>query len=220
MSNATPSVRVLIVDDHPVVRAGIRAMLSSEGDIDVVGEADSAEAALDAVQRLSPSVVLMDLRMPGGGVEATATLQKQAPAVKVVVLTTYGSDAEIVRAIEAGATGYLLKGVDREDMLHALRAAHRGETVMGTDAMAALTRSLRRPKARVLSERERQVLALIATGSSNAEVASAMHIEEATVKTYLLRIYDKLGTRGRTAAVITAVTDGLIDLPGRRPDPS
>ncbi|GGR90359.1 DNA-binding response regulator [Streptomyces aureoverticillatus] len=206
----TEPITVLIVDDHPVVRAGLRGMLMNESDIEVVGEAGSADTAVSMAHALSPGVVLMDLRMPGGGVEATARLAEQKPECRVLVLTTYGSDDQILSAVEAGATGYLLKHADREELLQAIRGAATGETVLAPSVAARLTRRVRSPKRDSLSAREAEVLRLVARGLTNAAIGAALFISEATVKTHMLRIFGKLEVADRTAAVMVAVNRGLI----------
>ncbi|WP_242587340.1 response regulator transcription factor [Streptomyces sp. MST-110588] len=185
-------------------------MLATEDDMEVVGEAGSADETVSLALRLRPMVVLMDLRMPGGGVEATARLADVQPQSKVLVLTTYGSDDLILGAVEAGAAGYLLKHADLPDLLTAVRAAATGETVLAPSVAARLTRHVRAPKKDGLSAREAEVLRLVARGLSNAAVGAALFISEATVKTHMLRIFGKLGVDDRTAAVMTAVRRGLI----------
>ncbi|HET7385779.1 MAG TPA: response regulator transcription factor [Nocardioidaceae bacterium] len=207
------SLRLLVVDDHPVVRTGLVAMLSEQEDFEVVAEAADGEEAVAMVRRHSPDVVLMDLRMPGlDGAEATARLRATGDGPAVLVLTTYDTDADIVRAVEAGATGYLLKDAPSETLADAIRRAARGETVLAPPVVARLAGRMRRPAAPVLTEREVEVLGHVAHGLSNAEVGRAMHIGEATVKTHLLRSFEKLGVTDRTAAVTAAYKAGLIEL--------
>ena len=207
------TLRLLVVDDHPVVRAGLVAMLSEHEDFEVVAEAaDGAEAVTMAARR-SPDVVLMDLRMPGmDGAEATARLRAGGDGPAVLVLTTYDTDADIVRAVEAGATGYLLKDAPRETLADAIRRAARGETVLAPPVVARLASRLRTPVAPALTDREVEVLREVARGMSNAEVGRELHIGEATVKTHLLRAFEKLGVADRTAAVTAAYRAGLIEL--------
>jgi DNA-binding NarL/FixJ family response regulator len=208
-------VTVLIADDHPVVREGLRGMLAAEPGITVVGEAASGDEAVTMARMHRPDVVLMDLRMPGGdGVDATAGILATAPSTRVVVLTTYETDADIVRAVEAGATGYLLKDTPRPDLVSAIRAAARGETVLGPTVAGRLVSHLRRPAAEPLSARETEVLTLVARGQTNAEIGRALYISEATVKTHLLRAFGKLGVSDRTAAVTTAIERGMLPAPG------
>lgn len=207
------TLRLLVVDDHPVVRMGLVAMLSEHPDFEVVGEAaDGAEAVLLAA-RLTPDVVLMDLRMPVmDGAEATAKMLASPPAPAVLVLTTYDTDADIVRAVEAGANGYLLKDAPRETLADAIRRAARGETVLAPPVVARLASRLRAPAVPSLTDREAQVLQCVAKGMSNAEVGRELHIGEATVKTHLLRAFEKLGVTDRTAAVTAAYKSGQIEL--------
>ncbi|MEV4537158.1 response regulator transcription factor [Asanoa sp. NPDC049518] len=204
-------ITVLLVDDHPVVRAGVRGLLSGEPDITVVGEAASGTEAVAAARALRPSVVLMDLRLPGlDGVGATAQVLAALPATRVVVLTTYETDADILRAVEAGAAGYLLKDASRTDLVSAVRSAACGETVLSPSVATRLLHRVRHPRAESLSAREAEVLRLVARGLSNGEIARALHISEATVKTHLLRAFAKLGVNDRTAAVTTAMAAGLL----------
>ena len=208
-------VTVLIADDHPVVREGLRGMLAAEPGITVVGEAGSGDEAVTMARMHRPDVVLMDLRMPGGdGVLATAGILATAPGTRVVVLTTYETDVDIVRAVEAGATGYLLKDTPRSDLVSAIRAAARGETVLGPTVAGRLVSHLRRPAADPLSARETEVLMLVARGQTNAEIGRALYISEATVKTHLLRAFGKLGVSDRTAAVTRAIELGMLPAPG------
>ncbi|WP_433175373.1 response regulator [Actinoallomurus sp. CA-150999] len=207
-------ITVLLVDDHPVVREGLRGMLSAEEDLTVVAEAGGAAEAVAAVRAHEPDVVLMDLRMPGGdGVEATARVLVQRPQTRVVVLTTYDTDADILRAVEAGAAGYLLKDASRHDLAQAVRAAARGETVLAPSVAAKLVSRMRSPVE--LSRREIDVLRLVARGRTNAEIGKELLISEATVKTHLLRTFGKLGVSDRTAAVTAALERGILPPPGR-----
>lgn len=213
-------VAVLIADDHPVVREGLRGMLAAEPAIRVVAEAGTGDEAIAVAIRLRPDVVLMDLRMPGGdGVQATTGILATVPGTRVVVLTTYETDADIVRAVEAGATGYLLKDTPRADLIAAILAAARGETVLGPAVAGRLVSRLRRPAADSLSAREAEILGHVARGQTNAAIGRALHISEATVKTHLLRAFAKLGVSDRTAAVTTAIELGMLPPPGtgRRP---
>ncbi|MFD6098717.1 response regulator [Nocardiopsis flavescens] len=209
-------IRVLLVDDHPVVREGIRGMLSAENDLDIVGDAASGPEALARVAELSPHVVLMDLRMPGGdGVAATVRITAEHPGTHVLVLTTYDNDTDILRAVEAGATGYLLKDTPRAELAEAVRAAARGETVLTGRLAGKLVTGMRNrsaPAGPALSPREVQVLRLAAEGATNAAIGRALHISPTTVKTHLMRVYEKLGVGDRTAAVSRALRQGL--LPG------
>jgi DNA-binding NarL/FixJ family response regulator len=216
-SSARPGrpLAVLIADDHPVVREGLRGMLAAEPAIRVVAEAASGDEAVVMAKRHRPDVVLMDLRMPcGDGVQATAGIIADLPGTRVVVLTTYETDADIVRAVEAGATGYLLKDTPRQDLIAAICAAARGETVLGPTVAGRLVSRLRRPAVEPLSDRETEVLTLVARGQTNAEIGRALFISEATVKTHLLRAFGKLGVSDRTAAVTRAIELGMLPPPG------
>jgi DNA-binding NarL/FixJ family response regulator len=205
-------IKVLLVDDHPVVRVGLRGMLATEDDLEVVAEAGGAAEAVAAVRLHAPDVVLMDLRMPDGdGVEATARVLAQRPATRVVVLTTHETDSDILRAVEAGAAGYLLKDASRQDLAQAIRAAARGETVLAPSVAAKLVSRMRSPVD--LSLREIEVLRLVARGSTNAEIGRELFISEATVKTHLLRTFAKLGVSDRTAAVTAALRRGILPPP-------
>jgi DNA-binding NarL/FixJ family response regulator len=212
---ASGRLTVLIADDHAVVREGLRGMLSAEPGLTVIAEAGSGDEAVTMARQHRPDVVLMDLRMPGGdGVTATAGVLAAVPGTRVVVLTTYETDADIVRAVEAGATGYLLKDTPRADLIAAIRAAARGETVLGPTVAGRLVSHLRRPAVEPLSGRETEVLALVASGQTNAEIGRALFIGEATVKTHLLRAFSKLGVSDRTAAVTKAIELGMLPTPG------
>jgi DNA-binding NarL/FixJ family response regulator len=215
MSTSTDRlVRVLLVDDHPVVRAGVAGMLAVEPDIEIVGEASDGDEGVARARAERPDVVLMDLRMPRmDGVAATAAITADMPDVHVLVLTTYDSDRDIVRAVEAGATGYLLKDSPRGDLADAVRAAARGETVLAPPVAARLVKHLRAPAVEALTRREAEVLALVAEGLTNAEIGRRLFISEATVKTHLLRVFAKLDVDDRTRAVMVAHERGLLPLP-------
>jgi DNA-binding NarL/FixJ family response regulator len=209
-------IRVLVVDDHPVVRSGLAGMLDVEDDLSVVGEAGDGEEALLRVAALAPDVVLMDLRMPRlDGVGATSRIVAEHPASRVLVLTTYDTDADIVRAVAAGATGYLLKDTPRRQLVDAVRAAARGETVLAPPVAARLVSRLRAPAAEELTPREVEVLRAVSRGLSNAEIGRELYIGEATVKTHLLRAFAKLGVDDRTRAVTVAMERGILPPPGR-----
>lgn len=205
-------IRILLADDHPVVREGIRGMLQGYDDIEVVGQAGSGPEAVSLVASLQPDLVLMDLRMPGGdGVAATRAIAAGHPGTRVVVLTTYETDQDILRAIEAGASGYLLKDIAPAELARSVRAAAAGETVLATSAASALLGRLQgRGQAPALSAQEVKVLRLAADGLTNAAIGSELFIGEATVKTYLGRAYEKLGVSDRTSAVRRALELGLI----------
>jgi DNA-binding NarL/FixJ family response regulator len=207
-------VRVVLVDDHPVVRAGIIGMLAAEPDIEVVGEAGNGQEALRVVVAVAPDVVLMDLRMPDmDGVEATRALREREDPPRVVILTTYDTDADILRAVEAGATGYLLKDAPRQELAEAVRAAARGQTVLSPPVAAKLVSRMRGAVTPALTSREIDVLGLVARGLTNGQIGRALLIAEATVKTHLLRAFAKLGVDDRTAAVTTAISQGIIASP-------
>ncbi|MEU4933145.1 response regulator transcription factor [Streptomyces yokosukanensis] len=209
MSERGP-IGVLLVDDHPVVREGLSAMLELDEGIRVVGQAGSGEEAVLLAARLRPGIVLLDLRMGAmDGVTATGHILRESPGTKVVIVTTYEDDADILRAVEAGAAGYLLKGSSREELVHAVKAAARGETVL-TPSLAPKLFRARVVEAPVLSERERDVLQLVRQGLTNADIGRRLFISEATVKTHLLRAFKKLSVSDRTAAVITALERGLL----------
>lgn len=214
----TTPIRVLVVDDHPVVRSGLIGMLSVTDDITVVGEAGDGSEALALVESTRPDVVLMDLRMPRtDGVTATGAIVSGYPATRVLVLTTYDTDTDILHAVEAGATGYLLKDTPHAELLDGIRAAARGETVLAPPVAARLMSRLRTPSASAVqpSPRELQVLAAVARGLSNAEIGRELYIGEATVKTHLQRLFTKLDVDDRTRAVTVAIELGL--LPNPRP---
>lgn len=206
-------IRLLIADDHPVVRGGLQGMLAAEPDFEVVGEAETGAQAVEMTERLGPDVVLMDLRMPEmDGVSAIKRIREIRPATRALVLTTYDSDADILPAIEAGATGYLLKDAPREDLFRAIRAAARGESVLAPAVAARLMGRMRARGEEALSAREIEVLALVARGHNNKAIGRDLHVSEATVKTHLLHIFGKLGVDDRTAAVTVALERGILRL--------
>ena len=206
-------IRLIIADDHPVVRAGLQGMLSGQPDLELVGEASTGEEAVRLTAQLRPDVVLMDLRMPGmDGVTATGQIQTQFPQTHVLVLTTYDTDADILRAVEAGATGYLLKDAPRETLYRAIRATARGESILSPVVATRLLGQMRAPAEEALSVREIEVLSCVARGASNKEIARQLHISEATVKTHLIHIFGKLGVSDRTEAVTTALQRGILRL--------
>ena len=206
-------IRLIIADDHPVVRTGLQGMLAGQPDFEVVGEATTGAEAVEMDAQHQPEVVLMDLQMPEmDGVAATAEIRAQHPETHVLILTTYDTDADILRAVEAGATGYLLKDAPREELFHAVRAAAQGKTVLAPTVATRLLEQMREPAQETLSGREVQVLALVADGASNKEIGKQLHVSEATVKSHLLHIFDKLGVADRTAAVTTALKRGILRL--------
>lgn len=206
-------IRLVLADDHTVVRAGLRAMLEEVDDLQVAGEATTGAEILDLVERLQPHVILMDLRMPEmDGVAATARITRERPGIHVLVLTTYDTDADIVRAIEAGATGYLLKDATRDRLLEAVRAAAAGDSVLAPRIASRLMERMRARDDETLSAREIEVLELVASGHANKEIARALYVSEATVKTHLVHAFGKLGVDDRTQAVTAALQRGIIRL--------
>ncbi len=206
-------IRLLIVDDHPVVRSGLKAMLTSQPDLEVAAEAESGEAALALLAGARPDVILMDLRMPGmDGAAAIRAVRARDPGVRILVLTTYDSDADILRALEAGAAGYLIKDAPPEELFRAVRGAARGELALAPSVAARLARRLVGGAGPALSEREIEVLELAARGAANREIAGRLHISEATVKSHLVHIFTKLGVADRTAAVTLALEQKIIRL--------
>ena len=204
-------IRLLVVDDHPVVRDGLSSMFARDSEFEVVGEAGDGAEAVRLAQQVRPDVILMDLRMPGmDGVTAITELARKGVAARVLVLTTYDTDSHVLPAIEAGATGYLLKDAPRSELLRAVRAAAHGEAVLSPAVAARLMSRVRSPGAGPLSQRELEVLELVASGATNREAAAALFLTEATVKTHLLNIYAKLGVRDRAAAVAEAFNRGLL----------
>ncbi|WP_375389404.1 response regulator [uncultured Amnibacterium sp.] len=205
-------IRVLVADDHPIVRAGVVALLESAEGMEVVAAVADGAAALAESRRLQPDVVLMDLRMPGmDGVAATAAIVAASPATRVVVLTTYETDDAILDAITAGARGYLLKAAPEQEILAGVRSVAAGATVLAPGIAAALARGVQRDRtAPRLSPRELEVLALVAEGESNPGIAARLHLSEATVKTHLLHVFEKLGVNDRTRAVTLAMRLGLL----------
>ncbi|MCV7431058.1 response regulator [Mycolicibacterium bacteremicum] len=202
---------VLLVDDHPMVREGLRGMIDAEDGLTVVGEAASGNEALTTAAALRPDVILMDLRMPDGdGVTATERILAQLPDTRIVVVTTYETDADILRAVEAGAAGYLLKDASRTELAAAVRDAAAGKTVLAPSVAGRLLGLMREPVHAGLTAREAEVLALVSRGHTNAEIGRSLHISEATVKTHLLRVFAKLNVSDRTAAVTTAMSLGLL----------
>ncbi|MFD7864492.1 response regulator [Streptomyces sp. NPDC057682] len=211
MTAAHPPVRILLCDDHAVVRAGLLALLGSEPDIEVAGEAGSGEEAVALAARLAPDVVLMDLQLGDGidGVEATRRIVAASADAHVLVLTTYDTDADITRAIEAGATGYLLKAERPEELFAAIRSAAQGRTTLSPPVASRVMARMRKPLP-TLTDRERDILGQLSQGLGNREIARALFISEATVKTHLGRIYDKLGVDTRAGAVAVAKEQRLL----------
>lgn len=212
-------IRILLVDDHPVVRTGLRGMFETDASFEVVGEAADGAEAVARVAELRPDVVLMDLQMPGmDGVEAITHIRALPDPPPVLVLTVYDSDVQILRAVEAGASGYLLKDSSRDELFRAVRSVLAGGSPLApTVAARLMNRVLQAPNrsAEALSARELDVIRHVAAGASNKEIAYDLRISEATVKTHLIHIFEKLGVTDRTSAVTTAIDRGLIDLPSR-----
>jgi len=203
-------IRVLVADDHPIVRGGLVALLDSADDIEVVGQAATGREAVDLALGLVPDLVLMDLRMPDlTGDEATARILAKRSDIRILVLTTYESDASILTAIEAGASGYLLKAAPEEELLAGIRSVARGEVALAPTIAAMLVNRVKRP-AISLSARETEVLVLVGRGLSNPEIARELFLGEATVKTHLLHAFEKLGVSDRTRAVTKAMELGLL----------
>ncbi|MEV0640929.1 response regulator transcription factor [Streptomyces sp. NPDC050619] len=212
MSTSTPPpIRVLLADDHPVVRDGLAAVLATQPDLTVVGEAATGAEAVRQTASLAPDVVLMDLQMPGmDGTAATAAIRAAHPQVRVLVLTTYDTDADITAAIDAGAVGYLLKDTGRHELCEAVRTAARGGAALSPTVAAKVLAHLRGDRSAGLSGRELEVLSAVARGQSNKQIARALRLSEATVKTHLLHIYTKLDVADRTGAVTAALGRGII----------
>jgi DNA-binding NarL/FixJ family response regulator len=212
------SIKILIADDHPVVREGLISMLSREVDFDVVGEAKDGVEAVNKTKELSPDVVLIDLRMPEmDGVEAIRQIKSVMPDVKFIILTTYSDDEYIFSGIEAGARAYLLKDAPREDLFKAIRAVYRGESLIQPvvaskllDRFSELSR--RTPSGEDLSGRELEILSLMAKGAANKEIGAQLNIAQSTVKTHITNIFQKLGVNDRTEAVTQALRKGIIRL--------
>jgi DNA-binding NarL/FixJ family response regulator len=206
-------IRLLIADDHPVVRDGLSSMFARDPGFEVLGEASDGAEAVKLAQALNPDVILMDLRMPGmDGLTAITELARRGVPARVLVLTTYDTDSYVLPAIEAGATGYMLKDAPRAELLHAVRAAAQGQAVLSPAVTARLMSRVRAPAPGTgpLSQRELEVLGLVAAGATNREAAARLFITEATVKTHLLNIYAKLGVGDRAAAVAEAFNRGLL----------
>jgi len=212
----TGPIRLLIADDHPVVRDGLSGMFAPDPDFEVVGQASDGAEAIRLALAVKPDVILMDLRMPGmDGVAAITEIARQGIPVRVLVLTTYDTDTYVLPAIEAGATGYLLKDAPRAELLRAVRAAAEGQGVLSPSVATRLMSRVRTPAPELLSQRELEVLELVAAGTTNRDAAVKLFISEATVKTHLLHIYAKLGVADRAAAVAEAYNRGLLT-PGKQ----
>ena len=209
MSDATTKIRVLTVDDHLVVRAGVRAIIDAEPDMEVVAEAADGPSALAAHAQHRPDIILLDLRLPGmSGPEVITALRARDPRATVIVLTSYDADEDIYRAIQAGARGYLLKGTLPGGVLEAaIRQVHAGQSLIAPEAAARLADRMAGP---TLTPREVAVLGLLAKGKTNKEICSALSLAEGTVKTYLQRIFEKLGVSDRTEAALLGVQRGIV----------
>jgi DNA-binding NarL/FixJ family response regulator len=207
------TIRLLLVDDHAVVRQGLRMFLSLDPDFEIVGEAADGNAALKLARELQPDVVLMDLLMPGmDGIEATGILRKEMPDIEVIALTSVLEDSSVVGAIRAGAIGYLLKDTEANELIRSIKAAAEGQVQLSPQAAARLMREVRAPESpEALTERETEVLRLLAQGQSNKEVARALSIGEKTVKTHVSSILGKLNVSSRTQAALYAVRIGLVE---------
>lgn len=208
----TPSIRVLLVDDHTVVRRGLRLAFDLETDLEVVGEAANGQEAVAKVAELMPDVVVMDLLMPVmNGVDATRIIRREHPEVEVVALTSVLEDRLVIDVVEAGASGYMLKETRPDDLFEAVRAAARGEVRLDPRAQQRLVREVRAPETReALTERELEVVKLIAVGASNKGVAQKLGISEATVKSHVSSVLSKLGLKSRTQAALHAIREGWV----------
>jgi DNA-binding NarL/FixJ family response regulator len=205
-------IRLLIVDDHPIMRDGLRGVFSDDPGFEVVGEAGNGAEAVQLAQRVEADVILMDLRMPTmGGVEAITRLRELRHPARVLILTTYDTDRDVLPAIRAGATGYLLKDAPRDELIRAVRAAHAGKSVLAPSVAGTLIDLAGDRNPDVLSPREVQVLRLVADGATNQAAARQLLVSETTIKTHLLHIYTKLGVRDRASAVAAAYKRGLLD---------
>ena len=209
----TQKIRIILADDHPVVRDGLKGMIASQHDLSVVGEAGNGEELLSLAGKVPADVALVDLRMPVlDGVTAITRLRECSPGLRVLVLTTYDTDADIRRAVEAGATGYLLKDAPREELFRAIRQTARGDSYLSPSVASRLVDRVRSPDRDQLSPREVEVLTLVSRGSANKEIARCLRLSEATVKSHLLHIFEKLGASDRTHAVTIAALRGIIRL--------
>lgn len=204
------AIRVLIVDDHAIVRQGLAAMIENEPDMTVVGQAGNGQEAIDQYRQLQPDVTLMDLRMPHmSGVDATVAICAEFARARIIVLTTYDGDEDIYRALRAGAKGYLLKDAEPDALLNAIHIIHNGKQYIPTEVAAKLVQRMNNPE---LSEREREVIHLMVDGLSNHDISAALNITESTVKFHINRILSKLGVSDRTQAVIKALKRGIVKL--------
>ena len=208
--NSSPKIRVMVIDDHSIVRQGLVALLNTEDDLTVIAEGSDGQQAIDLFKQHTPDVTLMDLRMPGiGGVEAINHIRRISPDAKIIVLTTYDGDEDIFRALQAGAQSYLLKGVSFEDLTEAIRMVHAGHKRIPAEVAERLAE---RFSVEPLTGREQQVLELIVRGKSNKEIGTDLKISEATVKSHINSLLSKLGVTDRTQAATTAIQRGLVHL--------
>jgi DNA-binding NarL/FixJ family response regulator len=207
--NAPTAIRVLIVDDHPLFREGLAALLHDEADIVLVGEAAEGREALERFRTLRPDVTLMDLQMPGlSGIEAMQLIRREFPDARFIVLTTYSRDAQVMRALQAGAAGYLVKSTLRKDLLNSIRTVHLGGKSISAEAAAGLARHVLEKE---LTDRELEILKRVAAGTSNKEIATSLGLTEPTVKSHLKNVMAKLGANDRTHAVMIAIKRGLME---------
>lgn len=205
-------IKVLVVDDHPVVREGVRLFLEGDEEFEIVGEAENGEEALEKVEELKPDVVLMDLKMPGmGGVEATRKIKSKFPEVKILVLTVYMEDEYVKEALRAGAQGYLLKEASQEELKRAIRLVNRGESYIASKVTGALVEEVTGKRKSYLTQREKEVLKLMAEGLTNKEIASQLGLGIETIKTHARNIFGKLGAADRAQAVAIALRKGLLE---------
>jgi NarL family two-component system response regulator LiaR len=218
--NEIQTIKVLIVDDHRMVRGGLRGFLDGEPGLAVVGEAETGEEAIAAVPELGPDVVLMDLMMPGmGGIAAIGALRQSHPRLKIMALTSFADDEQVFPALEAGANGYLLKDIDPDELVSAIRAVQAGESPLDPEVAKRLISRFQRPATPAkpavphepLTERERDVLRLLTQGKSNKEIANELYIGDRTVKSHLSAIFQKLDVTDRTQAALYAVRHGMVD---------
>jgi len=210
MSGSEKTIRVLLADDHPVVREGLAAMLNRRADMEVIGEVADGRAAVQFYQKHQPDVTLMDLRMPEmGGVAAIVAIREQFPQARIIVLTTYDGDEDIYRGLQAGAMAYLLKDTSREELLETIRAVHAGQRRIPPEVASKLAERIMGPS---LTERELAVLAQIVAGKSNREIGQALVITEGTVKAHVNNLLGKLGVSDRTQAVTEALRRGIVHL--------
>ncbi len=210
MTNQSPMIRVLIADDHAIVRQGLATIINRDPEMTVIAQAEDGRQAIDCFREHQPDITLMDLRMPQvGGVEAITAICAEFKSARIIVLTTYDGDEDIYSGLRSGAQGYLLKDANPNGLLNAIRTVYRGQQYIPPDVGAKLVQRLNNPE---LSERELEVLGLMAQGMSNSEIATALIIGESTVKSHVNRILSKLGVSDRTQAVIVAVKRGIVSL--------